>query len=174
MAWDCAPGDEEGTLKTPDRDEILAMIAAHDRAVRINEGDEPYVGGQSPEDSRRTNYMMNCAKGRAMIITHHFFLGMAQENAQVGDYIFIVSGNSHPVILRPSKKYADTWHAVGECYLHDFMYGSAVQNMEIFAEAAKFLDAQPEIQPLKSTERNPRWDEITEQPDGLWKWLLIE
>ena len=174
MAWDCAPGDEEGTLKTLDRDELLAMIAAHDRAVRIGEGDEPYVGGQSPEDARRTNYMMNCAKGRVMIITDHFFLGMAQENARVGDHIFIVSGNSHPVILRLSKKYADTWHAVGECYLHDFMYGSAVQNMEIFAEAAKFWDAQPEIQSLKSTERNPRWDEITEQPDGLWKWLLIE
>jgi len=102
---------------------------------------------------------------------------MAQKNVQPRDHIFIVSGNSHPVILRPSNKYANTWHAVGECYLHGFMHGEAVQNIAAFAEAARWLgalEAKPEIQSLKGTERNPRCDEITEQPDGLWKWLLLE
>jgi hypothetical protein len=174
VTWDCAPGDEDGTLKKLDRDELQAMIAAHDRAIRIGDGAVPYIGGQPPEDGRRTNYMMNCAARRAMIMTVECFLGMAEENVRVGDHIFIVSGNSYPVILRPSKKYADTWHAVGECYLHDLMYGEAVHNMKFFAEAARAADSNPEIQSFKGTERNPCWDEIAEQPDGLWKWLLIE
>jgi hypothetical protein len=99
---------------------------------------------------------------------------MTQINVQAGDHIFVVAGNSHPIILRPSKKYADTWHAVGECYLHSFMDGAGVKNIKLCAQFEKFLYADATLQSLKGTERNPRWDEVTGQPDGLWKWLLVE
>jgi len=53
---------------------------------------------------------------------------MTQVTLEPGDHIFVVAGNSHPVILRPSKKYADTWHAVAECYPRGFMDDQPVWN----------------------------------------------
>jgi hypothetical protein len=179
MLWDCAPGDIEGTLKPLDPEELTKMIAAHDRAVRVGYGDEPYGEGQSAENARRTSYMMNCAKNRVIFFTEHFYVGMAPDNLQLGDHIFIVSGNSHPVILRPSKKYADTWNAVGECYLHEFMHGFGLDRLAFFSDTKaleyrrEVLRVLPDVEPA-GVEKNPRWDEITEQRDGSWQWLLIE
>jgi hypothetical protein len=176
MVWDCELAAEAGNLKRLTEDEGVAMFEAHDLAVRIAFGDDWDLVGQnlSAVDARRTNYMMNCAKGRAFFVTYLQVIGMTQENVQAGDHIFVVAGNSHPIILRPSKQYADTWHAVGECYLHGFMDGAGVANMKVSAELEKALYADSNIQGLKGTERNPRWNEITEQPDELGKWLLVE
>jgi hypothetical protein len=176
MVWDCQPGAEEGILKRLAQEEGLAMFEAHDLAVKIAFGEDMEVLGQnlSATDARRTNYMLNCAKERAFFVTASGLIGMTQINVQAGDHIFVVAGNSHPIILRPSKKYADTWHAVGECYLHSFMDGAGVKNIKLCAQFEKFLYADAALQSLKGTERNPIWDEVTEQPDGLWKWLLVE
>jgi hypothetical protein len=99
---------------------------------------------------------------------------MTQVTLEPGDHIFVVAGNSHPVILRPSKKYADTWHAVAECYPRGFMDDQPVWNMPTCARLEKVLYAMPLVQNLKGTERNPRCDEIKDEPDGLWKWHSIE
>ena len=128
MVWDCAPGTDEEALTRLTQEEGMAMFEAHDLAVKIAYGEDRDIAGQnlSVADVRRTNYMMNCAKGRAFFATAMNFVGMTLSNVEAGDHIFIAAGNSHPVILRPSKKYADTWHAVGECYLHAFMDGAGV------------------------------------------------
>jgi hypothetical protein len=146
----------------------------------VNEGCDNVheYDGESPEDARRTNYMMNCARGRAMVMTEQYSLGMAPDNVQLGDHIFIVSGNSHPVILRPSKRFANTWRAVGECYLDGYIDGGAVRSIDEFAYIEELHEALLKTLPDMPSERgskiNPCWDEILEQVNGLWKWILIE
>ncbi|KAJ3547684.1 hypothetical protein NM208_g1397 [Fusarium decemcellulare] len=176
MVWDCELGAKEGEMERLTPDEGVAMFEAYERAVRIALGDDCDLAGKklSEEDSRRTKYMMNCAKDRAFFVTLHHLIGMTQNNVEAGDHIFIVAGNSYPVILRPSKTYADTWQAVSECYLHAFMDGLGVEMMATCAQVEQISYGNPAVKKLKGTERNPRQDEITEQPDGLWKWLLVE
>ena len=176
MVWDCELGPEEGTLKRLTQAEGLAMFDAHDRAVTIGHGDDWDIAGQhlSAMDARRTNYMINCVKGRTFFVTATGLIGITQANVEAGDYIFIVAGSSHPIILRPSKRYAATWQAVAECYLHAFMDGNGVSNIEICAKVEDMLSNIASLKNLKGAERNPRQDEITEEPNGLWKWLLVE
>jgi len=176
MVWDCAVGSGEGDLKRLTQSEGLAMFEAHDLAVKIAFGEDRAVAGQtlSEADARRANYMMNCAKDRAFFITFYQLIGMTQLNIEAGDHIFIIAGNSHPVILRPSKKYADTWQAVGECYLHSFMDGQALMNRQLCAGLQEHLYADPAVKNIKGTERNPRWNEIIGEPEKSWEWILIE
>jgi hypothetical protein len=179
-AWDCAPADGAGSLKRLDPDEWAAIVAAQSRAAMVNEGCDNVheYDGESPEDARRTNYMMNCARGRAMVMTEQYSLGMAPDNVQLGDHIFIVSGSSHPVILRPSKRFANTWRAVGECYLDGYMDGGAVRSIDEFAYIEELHEALLKTLPDMPSERGSKinhcWDEILEQVNGLWKWILIE
>jgi hypothetical protein len=152
------------------------MFDAHDLAVKIAFGDDDDVLGHTLDetDGRRTDYMLNCARDRTFFVTATSLVGMSQINVEAGDHIFIVSGNSHPVILRPSQKYADTWHAVGECYLHAFMDGAGVRNINICSKFRDFIYQDPAIKGMKGTARNPRLDEIDEEPGEGWQWLLIE
>jgi Heterokaryon incompatibility protein (HET) len=176
VLWGCELGPKEGTLQRLTEAESMAIFESHNFALNMVFSDGRGIAGEtlSAIDARRTNYMMNCAKDRAFFVTIHQLIGMTQKNVQAGDHIFILAGNSHPIILRPSEKYADTWHAVGECYVQNLMDGEGVSNMTRCAEVEKLLYSRPEVQKIKGIERNPRWDEITEQPDGLWKWLLVE
>lgn len=176
MVWDCELGSEEGTLKRLTQAEGLAMFEAHDCAVEIGHGDDWDIAGQhlTAMDARRTKYMMNCAKDRAFFVTVIGLIGMTHADLDSGDHVFIVAGSSHPIILRPSKRYADTWQAVAECYLHGFMDGAGVSSIEICAKVEDMLHKSVNLKNLKGAERNPRQDEITEEPDGLWKWLLVE
>ncbi|KAI4648833.1 uncharacterized protein J4E79_009905 [Alternaria viburni] len=177
LVWDCAPGDQEGALKEMDYSEYKAMYAALGQAYKVGQGDFGRNGpedGQSRDDIRRTDYMMNCAQGQRLFTTCRGLFGMAPMHAKVGDHVFIISGNTHPVLLRPSKRYADTWRPVGECYMHDMMKGEAFKFWDYLKERMNFGEDIPEIQALKGTEKNPRWNEVEEQPEGPWKWLLIE
>lgn len=179
VLWDCELGAQEETLNRLTQAEAVSMFEAYDYVA--NQSRKGNLGNKqepselpSPLDTQRTAYMVNCVKERAFFVTATSLIGITQPNVQLGDHIFIVAGNSHPIILRPSKKYADTWQVVGECYLHGFMDGLGVMSMELCATVEKTVCADPDIQALKGTEKNPRWDEITAKPDGLWKWLLIE
>lgn len=181
VLWDCEPGDTESpqqSLKRLTHSEEKAMFAAHDRAVAIAFSDDHGLAGEqlTARDAQRTAYMMNCIKGRQFFVTSGDLVGMtAQAKIEAGDSIFIVAGNSHPIILRPSKRYADTWHAVGECYLHGFMDGAGVVNIKLCEKMEKTLGAHPTVQAMKGVEKNPRWDELGGQlPSDGWKWLLVE
>ena len=177
MLWDCELGAEEGALNRLTQNEAEPMFEAYNRVANMSrQGSDLDNTGEKPSalDTRRAAYMVNCAKERAFFVTATQLIGITQSNVEPGDHVFIAAGNSHPIILRPSKKYANTWHAVGECYLHGFMDGLGVMNMEFCAMVEESVCAIPAVQAMKGTEKNPRWDEITDRPDGLWKWLLIE
>jgi len=176
MVWDCAPGDREGTLKRLTESEGLAMFKAHDAAVELGDvTDYDNYGQELPAaDARRTNYMMDCIKGRPFFVTSTQLIGLTQSNVEAGHHIFIAAGNNHPIVLRPSKKYADTWQVVSECYLHAFMDGAGMLNVDKYRFLDGILSKDPALQALKGTDRNPRWGEITEQPGETWRWLLTE
>jgi hypothetical protein len=63
----------------------------------------------------------NIVIGRRMIGTEKGFLGLALENTQAGDKIFLVDGAITPIILRRSSLDDGTYELVGECYLHGYM-----------------------------------------------------
>lgn len=106
MVWDCELDFDEGLLKKLTESGLEAIFKAHNLAVDIADGAD--LDGLSEKDSRRINYMMNCAKGRSLILTHSTSMSMTQNNVRPEDHVFIISGNSHPVVLTPSEKYADT------------------------------------------------------------------
>jgi hypothetical protein len=176
MVWDCAPDPEDGTLNRLTQAEGLAMFEAHDLAVKIGYGDDWDVMGDDLNaiNARRTDYMISCARDRSFFVTAAGLIGMTQSNVEAGDYIFIVAGSSHPVILRPSKRFADTWHAVAECYLHSFMDGDVVRNMESCSKWEQIICKEPALKAMKGTQLNSIRHLVTEEPDGLWRWLLVE
>lgn len=176
VLYGCELGREEGTLNRLTGSEGRAMWAAHDRAVAIACGEDDEFLGQklSDTDARRTEYMLNCAKGRTFFATSSLFMGMTQATLEPGDHVFIVSGNSHPVILRPSRKFANTWRAVGECFLNSFMDGKGLDNRDIFEAQLEHINGQEPIKAIKGTERNPAWDKVEGKAGGPWKWLLVE
>jgi hypothetical protein len=54
------------------------------------------------------------------------------------------------------------------------MNGLGVIIIEICAMVEKTVCDILAMQAMKGTKKNLRWDEITERPNGLWKWLLIK
>ena len=54
------------------------------------------------------------------------------------------------------------------------MDGAGMLNVDKYRFLDGILSKDPALQALKGTDRNPRWDEITEQPGEPWRWLLIE
>jgi len=176
VLYDCAPGPENGKLRRLTPLACQTMWSVHERAVAIAFGEDDELAGQtlSVEDAKRADYMMTCAKARTFFVTASLFMGMTQAHVQPGDHVFIVAGNSHPVILRPSSRYSDTWTAVGECYLGRFMDGEGLGNRDVFEAHFEHISAHEGLRALKETERNPRWDEVEEQCVGPWRWLLVE
>lgn len=63
----------------------------------------------------------NIIIGRRMIRTEKGLLGLALENTQAGDKIFLVDGATTPIILRRSSLDDGTYELVGDCYLHGYM-----------------------------------------------------
>lgn len=59
-------------------------------------------------------------------------------------------------------------------YLHGFMDGEALLNRDFCEESRKQADGDPDILKMKGTERNPRWDSVPENKDGIWDWILVE
>jgi hypothetical protein len=59
--------------------------------------------------------------GRRMIRTKSGILGLALEDTQVGDKVFLLHGGLTPMVLRRSLSCENAYELVGECYLHGFM-----------------------------------------------------
>jgi hypothetical protein len=62
-------------------------------------------------------------KGRKLITTHTGWLGLAPEEAEIGDTIAILFGCNYPVTLRP---YGGSFKYIGECYIDGLMDGEAI------------------------------------------------
>lgn len=112
MLWDCQPGNQPAELVRLTDDEEAAMFEARKLTSKSTSTSLRKI--ISAADGRRTRHMMNCARKRIFFVTRSGLIGLAPMNIRTGDHIFVIAGNSHPVVLRPSAKYADTWNAVGE------------------------------------------------------------
>jgi hypothetical protein len=64
--------------------------------------------------------------GRRMIRTERGLFGLALEDTQVGDKVFLLHGGLTPMVLRRSLSDPDEYELIGECYLHGFMDKLAV------------------------------------------------
>jgi hypothetical protein len=127
------------------------------------------------QDARATSYLMNCAENQAFFLTVSGCIGLAENNIQSGDHIVIVAGNSHPVVLRPHKTYADTWHAVSECHMNLWMHGQAVEWIDTCNTAAANFRTIPAIEAIRGRSRNPLWSEVNSSSlEKGWSFLLIE
>jgi len=66
---------------------------------------------------------------RRLMVTNDGHIGIAPCRARKGDIVCVLLGCSIPLVLRPrgDKK---TYEFIGECYLHEFMNGEAVGEVE--------------------------------------------
>ena len=65
---------------------------------------------------------------RRMVTTKKGYIGMALQECQVTDVIFVLFGCSMPMVLRPAGEHGKTtYKIVGECYVHGLMEGEAMQ-----------------------------------------------
>lgn len=58
--------------------------------------------------------------GRRVMQMNGKYVGLVPDNSEIGDHIFIVTGSTVPLLLRPQ---GDMWELVGEAYVHGAMYG---------------------------------------------------
>jgi hypothetical protein len=66
--------------------------------------------------------------GRAMLRTQRDHVGMGYSDAQAGDEIWVLHGGKVPFILRRCSGQGMNGHVlVGDCYLHGFMDGEAIE-----------------------------------------------
>jgi hypothetical protein len=76
---------------------------------------------------------------RKMFVFHNKasdrLIGLAPDQAKIGDSIVILHGCSVPVILR----YNDGWRLVGECFVYGAMEGEAMQWQESKEDTKEFL-----------------------------------
>jgi hypothetical protein len=81
-----------------------------------------------PGDSQLfTGNDYTCCCGRKLAITHGRSMGLVSAAARVGDEIFVLAGGQVLHTLRPK---GDHYTYLGDCYLHGFMDGEALQRLE--------------------------------------------
>ena len=61
--------------------------------------------------------------GRRLGVADGGYLGLFPLGAREGDEVWLVSGASTPLVLRPCEE--GLWENVGECYIHGIMHGEA-------------------------------------------------
>jgi hypothetical protein len=65
--------------------------------------------------------------GRKLAITHGNCMGLVSAAARVGDEIFVLAGGQ---VLHTLRRKGDCYTYLGDCYLHGFMDGEALQRLE--------------------------------------------
>jgi len=66
---------------------------------------------------------------RRLMVTNEGHIGMAPSRGFKGDVVAILFGCSVPVLLRPRDQNVTSYAFIGECYVHDFMNGEAIQEL---------------------------------------------
>ena len=64
---------------------------------------------------------------RRLMVTNEGHIGMAPSRAFKGDVVAILFGCSVPVVLRPRDQNTTSYAFVGECYVHEYMNGEAIE-----------------------------------------------
>jgi hypothetical protein len=99
-------------------DGSLDVTAAHERVI--------------PEDYTHYTAFINrvgehCA-GRNLCVTDGGRLGIVSDGSMVGDKFCILFGSRVPFLLRECGD--ELWRLVGECYIHGYMDGEAMKDIE--------------------------------------------
>lgn len=88
--------------------------------------------GMVPSYRRQAEAILEACDGRRLFVTDTEHIGLAPEDAEVGDYVFILDGASVPFVFRDRRE-ADREESqvvklVGECYVQGIMKGEAWQH----------------------------------------------
>lgn len=98
--------------------------------------------GMAPSDSRQAKILFQSCDGRRFIVTDLGHIGLAPEDAKVGDSVFVLEGASVPFVFRDrrgaEKEENQTVKLVGECYVQGFMTGEAWQDKSKVEELVIF------------------------------------
>lgn len=63
-------------------------------------------------------------KGRRVMRTRRGFLGLCPEDTKEGDKVVLLRGSDVPFVFRPVfRQKGNCWNLVGECFVHEVMYG---------------------------------------------------
>ena len=66
---------------------------------------------------------------RRLMVTSWGHVGMAPSRAVKGDVLAVLFGCSVPVLLRPRNQERTSYAFIGECYVHGYMNGEAIQEL---------------------------------------------
>ena len=66
---------------------------------------------------------------RRLMVTVEGHVGMAPSRAMKGDVVAVLFGCSVPVLLRPRDQERTTYAFIGECYVHGYVNGEAIQDL---------------------------------------------
>ncbi|OAP65386.1 hypothetical protein AYL99_01358 [Fonsecaea erecta] len=78
-------------------------------------------------------HIQNLMIGRLLFVTETGHLGLGPEDARLGDQVVVLPGADVPFVLRSVGGGAGEYRVVGECYVHGFMDGVAVEGKEAAA-----------------------------------------
>lgn len=76
---------------------------------------------------------------------HDGYLCLADADTRVGDWVCILFGGDVPYVLRPNRTdegpdgTVQTWELIGECYVHGFMDGEALQGRDSSLHTESFV-----------------------------------
>ena len=66
---------------------------------------------------------------RRLLVTNEGHIGMAPGRARKGDVVVVLFGCSVPVLLRSLDEEGTSYAFIGECYVHGYMNGEAIQEL---------------------------------------------
>jgi hypothetical protein len=98
------------------------------KTATIPSTEKEVSGGEKSFVSRTHDTIAPHRMARRLMTARQGFVGMAPARAKDGDAICVLYGCSVPVILRRRDDRERTWEFIGECYMHGFMNGEALDS----------------------------------------------
>ncbi|EFW98780.1 heterokaryon incompatibility protein [Grosmannia clavigera kw1407] len=80
-------------------------------------------------------YAVTASSGRTVFSTKRGYAGLAPYSSRPGDYVVVLHGGGTPYILRKSKR-SENFIFMGEAYLHGFMDGEGIDDINSVQEFA--------------------------------------
>ena len=142
----------------------------------------------SPALKNYLDYVHGHVLGKSLLWMREGYIGLAPEETQVGDQVYLILGCGAPIILRPKPN--DEWQVVGGCYVHGVEKGRVFlgdlpdryRHVMRFEEVsgrywAAYLDQQtneilvedPRLGPLP-----PGWRVKRHKEENAWDWYTDE
>ena len=134
---------------------------------------------QVPNPSRGTQaesyieYVWSVCRKRSFVKTREGYIGLAPQNAQVGDQVCVLLGCEMPMLLRSTSK--SQHQVIGPCYVHGLMDGEGLlgplpghfQRSVVFEEPLrKYFSGFLDRRTGKTQYNDPRNDSLPEDDSG--------